>query len=141
MPETITLRLPNTLFQPIQRISEALEEPIETILLNALRASLPSLAGLTDELAIELTQLDVLSNDALYKVMLETVPVKIEQEVEELLAKNQAGTLKNKEEDRLEELQNKIEKVGLRKARAAVLLRFRGQRLPTRSELHRLTFA
>jgi hypothetical protein len=56
-------------------------------------------------------------------------------ELEELLDKNRAGTLAVAELDRLEELQRKADRTMLRKARAAVLLRFRGQPVPTIAEL------
>ncbi|MBU0511230.1 MAG: hypothetical protein KKD28_12380 [Chloroflexi bacterium] len=139
MNQTITITLPNTLFQPIQRISKATNQPVETLLLDALHASLPSLTGLPDDLIQDLAQLDSLNNDALRKVMLEIIPAETRKQVQQLLLKNQAGLLQKDERSQLENLQRQIDKVALRKARAAVLLRFRGQRIPTLAELRQLT--
>ena len=49
------------------------------------------------------------------------------------------GILTNAEQEQLTSLQRAADRVMLRKARAAVLLRFRGERLPTLTELHQLT--
>jgi hypothetical protein len=46
--------------------------------------------------------------------------------------------LTNAEQERLASLQQQADLVMLRKARAAVLLRFRGKRLPTLAELDQL---
>ncbi len=56
-----------------------------------------------------------------------------------LLQKNQAGELTDIEQKQLAVLQKEVNKIMLQKARAAVLLRFRGQRLPTLTELRQLT--
>lgn len=64
---------------------------------------------------------------------------RIQRELERLLCKNQAGTLTEREQQRLDKLQRKADRVMLRKVRAAVLLRFRGHRLPTLEELRRFT--
>ena len=49
------------------------------------------------------------------------------------------GILANSEQEQLTYLQRAADRVMLRKARAAVLLRFRGERLPTLTELRQLT--
>ncbi len=50
MSQTITLNLPDSIFQPLQRTAQATKQPIEAILLTALQAALPSpVAEMTDE--------------------------------------------------------------------------------------------
>jgi hypothetical protein len=71
--------------------------------------------------------------------MLSTVPAAQQRELERLLCKNQAGTLTEREQQRLDKLQREADRVMLRKARATVLLRFRGHWLPTLEEPHRCT--
>jgi predicted transcriptional regulator len=139
MSQTVTLTLPDKLFNPIQRIAQATDQSVETILLTALQVSLPSLEGLSSEMIQELVELEALDNDTLRQVLLETVPIKQQAELDTLLHKNQAGQLSQVEQEKLAHLQQAADKVMLRKARAAVLLRFRGQRIPTLSELHQLT--
>jgi len=69
------------------------------------------------------------------------VPLDQQQALEDLLQRNQAGELTQAERERLASLQHAADRVMLRKARAAVLLRFRGQRIPTLAELRQLTVA
>jgi hypothetical protein len=89
----------------------------------------------------ELSALELLDNTELRRVLLETVPVTQQREIEALLQRNQAQALSLSERQCLTELQQIADRVMLRKARAAVLLRFRGQRLPTLMELRQLTMS
>jgi hypothetical protein len=138
MSQTITLNLPDSLFQPLQRTAQATKQPVETLLLSALQASLPSLEGLSPEMRENLTGLELLDDDALWQVMLETVPEPTQRKLRRLLARNQTSALSPAEQMRLDELQQAADLVMLRKARAAVLLRFRGRRVPTLAELSEL---
>ncbi len=135
MSQTITLNLPDSIFQPLQRSAQATKQPVEALLLTALQASLPSLEGLPLELRQNLTELELLDDDALWQVMLETVPEPTQRKLHKLLARNQTGALSHVEQTRLNVWQQAADLVMLRKARAAVLLRFRGQRVPTLAEL------
>jgi hypothetical protein len=135
MSQIITLNLPENFYDPIKRMAEAMAQPIESVLLKALQSSLPPLDGLPNDIIQELTQLEILDNDSLRQLLVKTVPKKQQQELEELLHKNKLQKLNQIEEKRLADLQNIVNKIMLQKARAAVLLRFRGQRLPTLAEL------
>ncbi|HNT74865.1 MAG TPA: hypothetical protein PKH77_07590 [Anaerolineae bacterium] len=141
MAQTITLTLPEGLYQPLARAAQVMSRPIEDVLLNALQSALPSLEGLPEPLVQELNALELLDNAALQRVLLETVPTAQQQKMEELLHRNQAEGLSLSERERLKNLQNTTNRVMLRKARAAVLLRFRGQRILTLAELRQLTLA
>lgn len=139
MSQTVTLTLPDKLYHPIQRIAQANDQSVETVLLTALQASLPPLEGLPADLTQELAQLERLDDDTLRQVLLETVPIQQQQELDTLLWQNQANELTQAEREQLTQLQYIADRVMLRKARAAVLLRFRGQRIPTLTELEQLT--
>ncbi len=141
MPQTVTLHLPDRFYEPLQRMAQAMAQPIESVLLKALQTSLPSLEGLPTDMIQELTQLERLDNEALKYLLLKTVPQEQQQELESLLQQNQSNTLTDTEQKRLAFLQQAVNKIMLQKARAAVLLRFRGQRLPTLAELRQLTTA
>ncbi|RKZ73418.1 MAG: hypothetical protein DRQ57_14395 [Gammaproteobacteria bacterium] len=141
MSQTVTLHLQDSFYEPIKRIAQAMAQPIESILLKALQTSLPNLDGLPDEQIAELTQLETLDNSALKQLLLKTVLKEQRQELETLLQKNQAVVLTDTEQKQLAVLQKMVNKIMLQKARAAVLLRFRGQRLPTLTELRQLTTA
>jgi hypothetical protein len=79
--------------------------------------------------------LESLDDEALWRVMLETVPPDQQHRLHDLLLRNQAGVLTTLEHEQLAVLQQQADLMMLRKARAAVLLRFRGKRVPTLAEL------
>lgn len=141
MPETVTLTLPDSVLQPLKRTAQAMRQPIEELLVTALQASLPALQDLPDELIADLTALETLDNESLWQVMKETVPSETQADLSGLLERRQRDPmtpLTNAEQERLASLQQQADLVMLRKARAAVLLRFRGKRLPTLAELDQL---
>jgi len=107
--------------------------------LTAIHTSLPSLHGLSSDLTEELVTLEALDNNALRKVLLEIVPIDQQDRHDVLLQRNQLNILTKTEKTELTSLRQNADRIMLRKARAAVLLRFRGERLPTLSELRRLT--
>jgi hypothetical protein len=138
MPQTITLTLPDDIFQPVQRTAHATQQSVEALLLTALQAALPPLEGLSPDVVQHLVALESLDDQALWRVMLETVPRAQQRRLHDLLARQQAGRLTASEQTNLATLQQQADLVMLRKARAAVLLRFRGKRVPTLPELDQL---
>lgn len=139
MTQTVTLELPETIYLPVQRMAEATRRPVTEVLVDALKASLPPLEGLSLALVAELANLEELSDEALWQVMLSQVPTERQRKLGRLLQKNKNRKLVEHERVELAALQSEADGVMLRKARAAVLLRFRGQRLPTLAELRKLT--
>lgn len=113
--------------------------PVEQIVLHALQASLPSLEGLPDDIVENLTALEMLDDQSLWEVMREGVPTQLQKELNTLLEQQQTTALTVSDSEHLATLQKQADLVMLRKARAAVLLRFRGKRIPTLTELDQLT--
>jgi len=139
MPQTITLTLPDHVLQPVQRLAQATKQSVEELLVTALQAALPTLEGLPSDVMQHLVALESLDDQALWQVMLETVPRDQQHQLHDLLSRNQAGVLTASEHAQLVALQQQADLVMLRKARAAVLMRFRGKRVPTLAELSQLT--
>ena len=139
MPETVTLTLPDSVLQPLKRTAQAVQQPIEELLITALQSSLPPIEGLPDSMIGDLIALETLGNEALSRVMKETVPSETQAGLSELLERQKRDLLTSSEQEQLALLQQKADLIMLRKARAAVLLRFRGKRLPTLAELDQLT--
>jgi hypothetical protein len=135
MSQTITLTLPDNFFQSAQRTAQATNQPIEEVLLHALQASLPSVEGLPGDLLENLTALEMLDDQSLWQVMGERVPATLQRALSNLLDQQQSVTLTDVQQQQLTALQRQADLVMLRKARAAVLLRFRGKRIPTLTEL------
>ena len=65
MSETVTLILPDSVLQPLKRTAQAMDKPIEELLVTALESSLAPLEGLPEEVIGDLTTLETLNNDAL----------------------------------------------------------------------------
>jgi len=74
MPQTVTLTLPDELYEPIHRIAQTIARPLETVLVSALQTSLPSLKGLPSDLIEDLEALETLDSHTLRQVLLEMVP-------------------------------------------------------------------
>ena len=106
---------------------------------SLLQALLPSLEGLPDDIVENLTALEMLDDQALWEVMREAVPTQLQKELNRLLEQQQTTALTVSDSEHLATLQKQADLVMLRKARAAVLLRFRGKRIPTLTELDQLT--
>jgi len=138
MGQTVTLDLPDTIFLPAQRMAKATRRPVAEVLVGALEASLPPLDGLSPGLIEDLVELEILDDDALSRVMWSQVPPDKQRSLNRLLRKNKTGKLTESERATVAELQGEADRIMLRKARAAVLLRFRGHRLPTLAELRKL---
>jgi hypothetical protein len=138
VPQTITLTLPDNIWQPAQRVAQATRQSVEELLVTALQAALPTLEGLPPDVVQHLVALESLDDQTLWQLMLETVPLDQQHQLHALLLRNQAGMLTDAEREQLAILQQQADLVMLRKARAAVLLRFRGKRVPTLAELSQL---
>lgn len=135
MAQTVTLELPDTIYQPAQRMAAATRRSITEVLVSALKTFLPPLEGLSTELQAELTVLEELDDKTLWSVMLSQVPEKQQRKLSDLLQKKKIGKLTEPEQATLSTLQSEADRMMLRKARAAVLLRFRGHHLPALAEL------
>jgi hypothetical protein len=123
----------------VQSVAQATQQSLEELLVTALQAALPTLEGLPPAVMQHLVALEPLDDQALWRVMLETVPRDQQHRLHDLLIRNQAGVLTASEHAQLAVLQQQADLVMLRKPRAAVLLRFRGKRVPTLAKLSQLT--
>jgi hypothetical protein len=135
MPRRLTLTLPDEVLEAVQRVAQATKQSVEEVLVTALQAALPTLEGLPPDVLHGLSALESLNDQDLWQVMLETVPLDQQHKLHDLLSRHQAGVLTDSEREQLAILQHQADLVMLRKARAAVLLRFRGKRVPTLAEL------
>ncbi|GEM_PF-390960 len=136
----ITLAIPDNLYNHVHRLARAASKPVEKVLMTAIHTSLPSLDGLPADMVRYLTDLENRDTDELREVLSETVPREQQKMMESLLHRNQLGIISQAENRQLTSLQQAAGRVMLRKARADVLLRFRGKRLPTLAELRRQSF-
>ncbi len=135
MTYTITLTVPEHVYQHLSRTAHATNQSLESVLSTMLHTILPELDDVSDELARELDELEQLPTATLRQVLHETVAAEQQTELAQLLAEQHFRELDNAEQHQLRRLQAQADRIMLRKARAAVFLRLRGQRLPTLAEL------
>lgn len=138
MGHTITLTLPDNLYNSLKRLTRSNGKSVESTVMSALSTSLPSLDGLPADWIAELEHLETLPNNALRLILQEKLLSQQQARLDELLDQEQTSLLTQQATAELDSLIAQGEKITLRKARAAVLLRFRGHRLPTLTEMHHL---
>ena len=140
MSQTITLNVPDNFVLLLQRAAQATRQPVEQLLLRVLQSSLPPLdESLPPAMKDNLTLLEMQDDAQLWQTLKETVPPVTATRLHKLLELQQVQALSAAEQKSLAGLQQTADLVMLRKARAAVLLRFRGHRLPTLAELQQMT--
>lgn len=124
--QTVTLNLPDLLYQKVQRMAQALRRPIEDILVDAVATALPPLAGLPPELADDLDGLAFLNDEALWQVARSSLPASHHQQMDDLLARKASAPLTAAEQKALDRLLGEYQSIVLRRGQAAVLLQRRG---------------
>jgi hypothetical protein len=123
---TVTLHVPELLYDHIRRTAETQKRPLEEVLLDAVGAALPPLSGLPREVADDVAALPFLNDAALWQVARSTPPAELHDEMEALLAGKGRGELSDAEQRRLDDLVHVYEVSALRRAQAALLLQRRG---------------
>jgi len=133
MPDpTVTLQVPESLYQRLVNTANAVGRSLDDIILQALTVgSPPDWHDVPEEFQTELAALDRLDNESLWKIaQSRKTPTEMERYTL-LLEKNQEGNLTEAEQLELAKLRHEADLFMLRKAQAAVLLRWRGERLGT----------
>jgi hypothetical protein len=138
MSQTLTIRIPDALFNQLRRAAELARRPADTIIAQSLAHSLPPLL---EEIPFQY-QPDVFPllqmNDVnLQNEMSRTFPPERWAEYESLLERKKTGALTNEEQEHLDTLRREADVLTFRRGYAAVLLKRRGYRRPTLQELER----
>lgn len=135
---TITLDIPEALFERVQHTAVARARRIEEVVLEAVATALPPLADLPRDLADDIAKLAFLNDAALFRAARSVAPANLHAEMTELLSRKGSGELPEREQARLDELVQMHEAVALRRAQAAVLLQRRGYDMSDPGALNRL---
>jgi hypothetical protein len=130
MTETVTLQIPEPLYQRLVNTARATCRPLEEVILHALRVgSPPAWDNVPDEFQVELAALDRLEDEALWKIAQSQKTSTDMVRYDELLEQNQSNALTEAERLELTALKIEADSFMLRKAQAAALLRWRGHPL------------
>ncbi len=126
MTEQITLTLPEDISARVRQIAETTFQPVEKIVLDHLKSLSIQLPPLPPDDQAELDALHHLSDDALWTIVREQVPEDAQARAHTLMDRNSRGIITDAEADELEKLVQRADRVMLRKAEAAAILKERG---------------
>jgi hypothetical protein len=125
---TITLDVPDILYQRLNDTATAMKWPLQEVILRALTVGCPPIwDDIPAEFKDEIAALDQLDNDALWRLAQGRKAADELNRYDELLGEKQERELSRLEQQELTQLRDEADLFLLRKAQAAALLRWRGQ--------------
>ena len=130
--ETVTLQIPEILYQRLVNTAHATQRPLEEVVLHALQiGSPPEWDNVPPEFQADLAALDKLDDNTLWQIARSHKTAEEMERYNTLLEGNSNNTLTEAERLELMALRQEADRFMLLKAQAAVLLRWRGHRVPT----------
>jgi hypothetical protein len=134
--KAITLHLPERLYEQLAEAAEAAQQTLDTVVLQSIRTGLPpSLDRLPERFRADLRALSRLSDGMLWQIARSEMNADRVAAYEALLERNQRGELDDVDKVRLSTLREEADPLMPRRSFAYALLKWRGQRIPTLSEL------
>ena len=131
MPESITLQLPDRLYQRLVNTARATQRPLTEVIVHALEVGgPPDWEDVPAEFQADLAALDRLDDATLWQIARGRKPAAEMTRYDTLLDQGQAGTLTDAEQLELIAWRRESDRFMLRKAQAAVILRWRGHQVP-----------
>ena len=125
--ETVTLQIPEVLHQRLVNTANATQRPLEEVILHALQVgSPPAWDDVPEEFQANIAALDKLDDNSLWQIFHNRKTAADMERYYILLEGNSSGTLTEAERLDLMALRHEADLFMLRKAQAAVLLRWRG---------------
>jgi len=134
--EVLTVRLPAAAVRRLRRVAEISHRPVDDVVADSLRTSLPPLLeDVPTAFRQDLAVLETLSTSELWQQMRAQIDPERLKRYDELLEANSAGGLDVADRQELAAVCAEADRLMFRKAYATVLLKWRGERVPTLSEL------
>ena len=134
--QSVNIQLPDNLYRRLEKMAGATKRPLEDIIVQAVRVgSPPSWEDAPAEFQADLAALDRLEDDALWQVARGRVTAEEMVRYDELLYKNANEQISPAEKMELGQLRTEADRFMLRKAQAAVILRWRGYPIPPADKL------
>ncbi|MBD2539579.1 hypothetical protein [Coleofasciculus sp. FACHB-SPT36] len=130
--ETVTLQIPEILYRRLVNTANATQRPVEEVMLHALQiGSPPEWDDVPEEFQADIAALDKLDDKTLWQIVNSRKTAVEMERYNTLLEGNSSGTLIEGERLELMALRHEADLFMLKKAHAAVLLRWRGHRVLT----------
>ena len=132
----IVIHLPEDLQRRLERLAGLTQRPLESLIVQTLSSSLPPLPDdLPPATRDALTALEQLSDDALWDLERAQFPQDQYTQLVALREKRRESVLAMDEQAILDHLTQEADLLTLKKAYAAVLLKWRGYRLPALADV------
>ena len=122
---TLTFEVPDSLLTRARETAQALDRPLEEVLVGALAVGLPDVHYAPGSVRNELLEMTFLDEESLWRIAKSEMASRDQRELQALLDV-QRRPLVPREEVRLQALRESYGKAMLRKARALALLSLRG---------------
>jgi hypothetical protein len=126
MTDPIILTIPEDISARARQIAENTAQPVEQVLIDHLKTLAAPPSDLPDDEQAELDALQHLSDDALWTMAQEQMPDDVQSRAQFLMDRNARGIIGDEEYAELEALVQRADRLMLRKAEAAAILRQRG---------------
>jgi hypothetical protein len=126
MTDLIILQVPEDISARARQIAAAMAQPVEQLLLDHLKTLAAPLPVLPPDTQAELDALHHLSDDALWTIASAQMPDDVQARAHALMDKNSRGAITDDEYAELEQIVERGDRLMLRKAEAATILRKRG---------------
>ncbi|MBE2201927.1 MAG: hypothetical protein IAE79_25190 [Anaerolinea sp.] len=123
--QSITLNVPEQLYQQLRRAAESRQRSVNDLLVEAITAAAPAMATNTSELRTALANMTYLNDAALWQAARATLTPKQRETLEMLHHKQQRETLSATEAQEMKALETLYRDTLLVRAQAAVLLQQR----------------
>ena len=124
---TVTLTLPQTLYERARETAQAIDRPVEQVLIQSIAISLPILeTDLPPDVLADLGALPLTSDDELWSIARSKMDNDQQTLLQDLAEAQKHRSLTSNEQADLDKLMNQAERVMLRKAEAYHLLARRG---------------
>ena len=131
----VTLKLPEDIYDRVRRAAKGMNQSLETALVNIVRAATPSRDKVPAEYRAELEAMEDLGDEELMSILRGRPVPSRQRPIERLLEKNQRGRLTDRERRALDELRADGDRLTPRRSYAALLLKYRGHRVPNLEEM------
>jgi len=129
--QNVTIGLPEDVCQRLKGMAVATQRPLEEVIFQAIRGNLPPLLiDLSPEQQGLVADLQPLSDDALWSVAREPLPMRQWQRHQRLLHEGETHALTSAERTKLEELREATDHFVIRRSYALALLKWRGYTIP-----------
>jgi hypothetical protein len=134
--EQVIIRLPANAARRLRRVAEIAHRSVDEVITETLSSTLPPLLeDVPAQFRDLLHELEPFSTTSLWKVMHEMMREGKQSRYDALLAFTRNGDLETAEREEFSKLQNEADRLMIRKAYAALLLKWRGERIPALGEL------